>query len=90
MARKTAYVASLLALSPVLLAQGVLQVKRASPGDVATGEVQREDNGQLQLALNPCGPTQIVVIFQRPYSTEPAGTVSCDGVQKALVQVVKK
>jgi hypothetical protein len=74
---------------PVLLAQPA-QIKRAAAGEVATGEVINNQGDQLQLAVNPCGPNHIVVVFQRPYTVEPAGSVSCNGQQKSLVQVVKQ
>jgi len=91
MFRVVRYFSSLaLLFGSALLAQ-VPQIKHAAAGDVATGEVLGSQQGdQLQLALNPCGPNQIIVVFQKPYNIEPAGTVTCNGQQKTLVQVVKQ
>ena len=62
----------------------------ATRGGAATGEVLTEDGDQLRLNVSPCSPESKIVIFRRPYSKEPAGTIQCDGVRKALVQAIQK
>lgn len=77
--------------SPAQVAQDRRPPQTAMPGDVATGEVLMEKDGQLQLNAKPCDRDKDVIIFRKPYVKGAAGTIDCEGrgVIK-LVQVVQK
>jgi hypothetical protein len=63
----------------------------ANPGETAIGEVMMEEGGQLQLNTKPCDEQRVVIIFQKPFVTESAGTINCEGrAAKKLVRVLKK
>ncbi len=64
--------------------------RQAAPGDIATGEVVRQDVAQLQLNVTPCSNTKRLIVFRDPYVQQPAGKVTCNGAQKNLVQAVQR
>lgn len=76
--------------SPSQGAQGGRQNRIANPGEAATGEVLKEEGGQIQLNLKPCDREKVVMIFRKPFVKESAGTVNCGGVERKLTQVVQK
>jgi hypothetical protein len=77
-------------LAQVAQAQRLPPVRYATPGGAATGELLQEDGDQLQLNVRPCAAERSVMIFRRPYTKDPAGTIRCGGVTKALVQAIQR
>jgi hypothetical protein len=71
-------------------AQDKRQNQVANPGDTATGEVLKEEGGQLQLNTKPCDREKAVITFRKPYVKESAGTIKCEGVERKLIQVIQK
>jgi hypothetical protein len=71
--------------------QGLSTTRHAEHGDAATGETLIQEEDQLQLNTSPCSEGRTVVIFRKPYTVEPAGTINCPGpVEKNLVQAIQK
>jgi hypothetical protein len=89
--------ASLLGSVALVLALGALtpgeplplRTPYAAPGQGATGQVVSEANNELQLNTTPCAATQSIITFRKPYTQEPAGSVSCNGSERTLVQAVQ-
>jgi hypothetical protein len=77
-------------LPQVAQAQRLPPVKRAAQGETATGEVVKENGNQLDLNVRPCNTERIIVIFQTPYVKDPVGTIQCQGMTRALVQVIQR
>jgi len=77
-------------LTHVAQAQSLPPARYATQGGAATGEVVREDGDELQLNVTPCATERVVVIFRKPYTKDPAGTIQCGGVTKALVQAIQR
>jgi hypothetical protein len=65
-------------------------VRYANPGEAATGEVGRDGGQEIQRNTRPCDANSIIVIFRRPYSSEPAGTIKCGAIEKSLIQVIQQ
>lgn len=62
----------------------------AKAGQGATGEVVKEENGELELDTTPCEKNRTVLTFKMPYTKEAAGSVNCRGADRQLVQAVQK
>jgi hypothetical protein len=77
-------------ITHVAQAQRLPAVRYATPGGAATGEVVQENDKYLQLDVRPCAAERVILIFRRPYTKDPAGTIQCGGVTKALVQVIQR
>lgn len=76
--------------SPAIVAQDS-QPQFAKQGDAATGEVLKEESGQLQLNTRPCDRDKDVIIFRKPFVKGAAGTINCEGRGEIkLVQVLQK
>ena len=79
-----------LSLADMAQAQRAPRVRYATTGGAATGEVLQENSGQLQLNVTPCAAEKVLVIFRKPYTKDPAGTIQCKGVTKVLVQAIQR
>jgi hypothetical protein len=86
----TLYLTTIPSLAQVAQERRLLPARYATLGEVVTGEVLTEDDGQLRLNVRPCAAKRIVVIFREPYIKGPAGTIQCSGVTKALVQAIQR
>jgi hypothetical protein len=64
-------------------------VRYASPGDVATGRLLREESKELDLDTSPCAGTR-VVRFREPYEKSMIGQLTCGQGTCDKVQVRQK